>query len=308
MDPSRIKVNSLPGFIRMSGAMPDKLSYPMYEASLDEGSSRHSCTVPSRKLEDVRSKVIWERSNTCSGVTSPDRLDLQISKPVKARVTPIEIYLRSINDPLRDPREVIVTIRFYELTRADLRNWVESSPDASNVVDAYFSVLQERSKTTSDAEGPRFLMANSDISAAILSRSDSLHSSNYVFRYDRALYPVFKRHWSLLAVDLRERKVTYYDPTKRNEDLSDTLVKLFRFFKSEMAHHEHRNIEETTWRDFTYRSPETLPKFAAQDSAAFICKLGEGLVSGERVQLQACLASEYRKEVLHALVAHSLKL
>lgn len=329
-DHSNIRMNTLPGFIRMTsspfGADVNRgFSMPLYESAdptADETpypKQRSSNTVPSRRarLEDLKKMMITRdkpKSTTWSNVTSPTNSFLkgQINslKPVVVRASPIDIYLASINDTNKDIREVVATIKFYELTRGEIRNWLNCSPDISSVIDAYFSIIQDQNKLKlQTTEGSlRVLLGNTDISNAILGKSDSLHSSNYILRYDKAIYPVFRHHWCLLVVDVRERRVTYYDPTKRDEDLTETLIALFRFLKSEMAHHEHRNIEETTWRDFSYRTPEMLAKFSPQDSAVFICKLAEQIANGEALQVAVSSASQYRRDVVQALVSHSLNL
>lgn len=325
-DHSKIKANTLPSFIRMScspvspTSVPH-LSFPLYELEStvadDTPPLLHSNTVPSRRarLEELRTKMLGPdrlRSSNSGLISAPSRIFARSETviPVKVRASPLELYLSSINDPFKDPREVIATIKFYELTREELKLWQDCSVDVSNVIDAFFTLLQDQSREASQAEEscPRYLICNTDIANAMLEKSDAVHSRNYVLRYDYAFYPIFKSHWSLLVVDIRERKVTYYDPTKRDEDLTDTLVSLFHFFKSEMAYHENRNIEETTWRDFTYKTPTAMPKFNTQDSAAFICKVAQQLLCGGQLNLEPRMASQYRREVLMTIVSHSLKI
>ena len=115
------------------------------------------------------------------------------------------------------------------------------------------------------------------------------------------LFPYFTTYWSLLSVNLREMKVSLWDPLKRVREVSDLLASLFEFIRQELLFHEQRRIEDTPWRDLTFENTRELEVFDAADSGVYALQKAQQICLGQRGEVRKACMPQYRLQQLQLL-------
>ena len=86
------------------------------------------------------------------------------------------------------------------------------------------------------------------------------------------VFPIFSRCWTLLQVDLREKIVTFFDPTGRRSGLNPILASLYAYLRSELGFHRGVAIETTCWSSFRYVSSPNTEVCDRVDSGLLVCR------------------------------------
>jgi len=100
-----------------------------------------------------------------------------------------------------------------------------------------------------------------------------------IFAYKRVIFPVNIRnvHWTMVLIDMEERKVYFYDSMSGNgKEVADFVI---RYLKDEWADKKGRNFP---FIPFTQgKAPKDLPQQNnGNDCGAFVCAFGECLARG----------------------------
>lgn len=105
----------------------------------------------------------------------------------------------------------------------------------------------------------------------------------------------------MLAINIREGYMTYYDPCKHFKFLEDILISAFKFLKDEMWFYESKMIDETRWRNFSYLKSQETSRFEEIDSAVYIIKHMKKIALAERDEISPVKMNDTRTELLNML-------
>ena len=105
----------------------------------------------------------------------------------------------------------------------------------------------------------------------------------------------------MLAINIREGFMTYYDPCKSFKFLEDILISAFKFLKDEMWFYESKMIDETRWRNFSYQKLSETSRFDEVDSAVYVIKHIKKIALAERDDVTPLRINDIRTEVMKML-------
>ena len=111
----------------------------------------------------------------------------------------------------------------------------------------------------------------------------------------------------MLAINIRECFMTYYDPLKLYKFLEDILISAFKFLKDEMWFFETKLIDETRWRNIYYLKLNETERFEECDSAVYVIKHIKKIALAEKDEVDPERMADYRSELLGMLVKHATR-
>lgn len=111
----------------------------------------------------------------------------------------------------------------------------------------------------------------------------------------------------MLAINIREGYMTYYDPLKTYKFLEDILISAFKFLKDEMWFFETKLIDETRWRNLYYLKLNENARFEEFDSAVYVIKHIKKIALAEKEEVSSERMGETRTELLQMLVRYGSK-
>lgn len=202
-----------------------------------------------------------------------------------------------------DLKNGVLKVRSRSLRPEDLVCFREGRDFPDVLVDAYMSVLKHLTRNKTQ----KILISNAAFSRAIFLEGKSYEISIHknILAYDWLLFPLKTSNWALLAVDMKERLVYFYDPVKDHSQINRLLSELFAFLRAFILQTENKQLEATEWRDLYYKFLKN-PKFEPRDSGAFICKQAETIFKNKRRKLDPAQVKTYRQEILISLMKASL--
>ncbi|CAG9328431.1 unnamed protein product [Blepharisma stoltei] len=238
---TNLKLKSLPRFLqskgheipslsgRLSPCLTQRAPTPYMESPrlLDRYSPSLTSRMPA-KTPDLRARSTRESSiiSNC-----PIKLDF----PSKFQ-DPKDHFRSSVFDHFKDPTEILIHTKNYELSRDELATLQPFVQISLKVVNAILSIykLKNQERKNTDKIYDRVFVSSIELSKKVFSNSEDFHVSQNIFKHDFLLFPVFVGFWTLLVVNLRERQVNYYDPTRSFTYSEDAFNSFFEFFKREM--------------------------------------------------------------------------
>jgi len=220
----------------------------------------------------------------------------------------VEDLIATILNSNLNPQEVVLRFRNRTLKRQDLVCFREQADFPVSIVDAYMSMLKQVNRTqVKKSKARKVLISSTSFSEAVFleGKASAKNIKTNILAYDWLLFPMQTENWTLLAVDLKQKAVYYYDPLKEHSQINSILTNLFNFIKDFLAAHRNTKIEEAPWKEL-HLEPQQTTTFARRDSGTFTCKQAELIALGKDRKLEPRSSQNYRKDILTTLIRTSL--
>lgn len=118
---------------------------------------------------------------------------------------------------------------------------------------------------------------------------------------------MFVGYWVLWSVNIREKKILYFDSQRKLSDISEFVGALIALLKEEFSLSGSAVVEDTPLRDMIVERYEETDVFDEADSGVYVLKHVEHVCSGKREVLNRELVGQYREQLLHRLFIHGEK-
>lgn len=153
---------------------------------------------------------------------------------------------------------------------------------------------------------PNVLISSHSFANAVFveGREDIKHTKLNILQKNLMLFPMYEGYWSLLVVNLKERRVYLYDSLKQHQQINRLLRQVFNLIEKYLNQYEQKPLDQTVWRDFYYK-PSTCPEFNREDTAVFICKQADSAVTGKPDRLDPSSSQDYKQDIIVSLIQSS---
>ncbi|XP_068277104.1 sentrin-specific protease 2 [Nyctibius grandis] len=204
------------------------------------------------------------------------------------------------------PSEVLSSAFNLEITRESICTLRECRWLNDEVINFYMNLVMERSKKEgyptvhvfSPSFYPKLISAGYDAAKRWTRGVD-------LFSCDIILVPIRSReHWALVAIDIREKTVKYYDSLGRNGEWSCGI--LFRYLQEESL--KKRNVALTV-SEWTLRSmePDDIPQqYNASDCGVFVCKYADYFSQDKPLTFNQLHMPSFRRRMVWEIIHQQL--
>lgn len=192
----------------------------------------------------------------------------------------------------------LVTVGKYSITEADLSSLEEDAWLNDNIINAYFQLIAD--------ESPMEVFALSSFFYQVYSRKGFTHVQRWhkkidLYAHQIILIPIHSRHhWCLVAVNVDEDTITFYDSIRKSG--SSYLTKIKRFMK------EEADAKGTEQREWKLKSSDRIPQQRNySDCGVFVCQFAKRLSFGKHVIFSHREAADFRRVMKRELLAKHLE-
>ncbi|NXG76420.1 SENP2 protease, partial [Baryphthengus martii] len=206
------------------------------------------------------------------------------------------------------PDEVMSSAFKLKVTREDLSTLQDLKWLNDEIVNFYFALLMERSKKSSYPTVHAFntFFYTKLVSGGYTSVKRWTRGVD-IFKKDLILVPVhLKVHWTLAVIDMRKKKISYYDSMGRSGKGMDVCETLLEYLQEESLQKRNLPLTLSKW---TLRSvePYEIPQQSNdRDCGVFMCKYADYISQEKPMNFTQTHMPYFRKRIAWEILNQQL--
>ncbi|KAL6084903.1 hypothetical protein STEG23_036273 [Scotinomys teguina] len=202
------------------------------------------------------------------------------------------------------PKEEVLSCEFkLNITRGNMQTLQESHWLNDEIVNFYMNLLMERSKSPGYPALHTFnTFFYSKLKCGGYRSVKRWTRTIDIFTKEIVLVPIhLEVHWSLVAIDLRKKTITYWDSMAQKRP--DILGMIFQYLQEESKTRRNIDLNPLEWKQSSMTAEEIPLQLNRSDCGVFTCKYADYISRGQPITFSQHHMPLFRKkmvwEILH---------